>query len=219
MAGGQPGRSWTPCERAGPGLSWRRLRRNPAGRSVVTVSSWWRGTRKKLRQGRVRLLRSPGAPGEVASGMALGLFIAVLPILGLQLPLALLVAEALRRLTHLRLSRVAAATGVWLNNPVTAAPLYGLCYVMGRPFARLLLPASQERVGAQAGALDLSTFSFTGPGALEVMLGLVIGGMLLGVPVAWAGYRLTHGMVMRYHTRREERRARRAHRVELATES
>jgi hypothetical protein len=187
--------------------------------SVVTVSSWWRGAKKKLRQGRVRLLRSPGAPGEVAGGMALGLFIAVLPILGLQLPLALLIAEALRRLTHWRLSRVAAATGVWLNNPVTAAPLYGLCYVIGRPIARLLLPASQERVGSQAGALDLSTFSFTGPGALEVMLGLVIGGVLLGVPIAWAGHRLTHGMVMRYHTRREERRARRAHRVELATEA
>jgi len=38
------------------------------------------------------------------------------------------------------------------------------------------------------------------------------------VPIAWAGHRLTYGMVMRYHTRREERRARRAHRVELATE-
>lgn len=167
----------------------------------------------------MRLLRSPGAPGEVAGGMALGLFIAVLPILGLQLPLALLTAEALRRLTPFRFSRVAAATGVWLNNPVTAAPLYGLCYVIGRPFARFLLPVSQERVGVQAGSLDLSTFSFTGPGALEVMLGLVIGGVLLGVPIAWVGYRLTYGMVMRDHTRREERRARRTHRVGLATEA
>jgi len=167
----------------------------------------------------VRLLRSPGAPGEVAGGMALGLFIALLPIMGLQMPVAIVVAEGLRRLARLQLSRVAAAAGVWLTNPVTAAPIYGLCYVIGRPFARFLLPASQERVLAEAGALDLSTFSFSGPGALEVVLGLVIGGVLLGVPIAWAGYRVTYGMVMRYHTRREERRARRAHRVELATEA
>jgi uncharacterized protein len=184
---------------------------------VVTVSSWWRGAKKKLRQGRVRLLRSPGAPGEVAGGMALGLFISLLPILGLQLPLALVVAEALRRLTRFRLSRVAAAAGVWLNNPVTAAPLYGLCYVVGRPFARLLLPASQERVGVEAGGLDFSALSLTGPGALEVILGLAIGGVLLGVPTAWVGYRITYGMVTRDHSRREERRARRAHRVRVAT--
>jgi hypothetical protein len=183
---------------------------------VVTVSSWWRGAKKKLRQGRVRLLRSPGAPGEVAGGMALGLFIAVLPILGLQLPLALVVAEALRRLTRFRLSRVAAAVGVWLNNPVTVAPLYGLCYVIGRPLARLLLPASHERGGVEAGVLDFSARSFTGPGALEVILGLVIGGVLLGVPIAWVGYRITYGMVTRDHTRREERRARRVHRVRVA---
>lgn len=176
---------------------------------MATTSSWWRTSIKKFRQSRVRLLRSPGAPKEIAGGMALGLFIALLPIMGLQMPVAVAVAELLRRLAHIHLSRIAAAAGVWLTNPVTAAPIYGLCYVIGRPFARLLLPASQERAGAEAASLELEALSFTGPGALEVILGLIIGGVVLGVPAAWLGYRLTYNMVARYHERRQLRRARR----------
>jgi uncharacterized protein len=198
------------CGRVGSALSWRWFRRNPASEEWWTVSSWWKVAKRKLRRAQVRLLSGAGAPAEIAGGMALGLFIAVLPILGLQLPLALLIAEASRRLTHFQLSRVAAAAGVWLNNPLTIAPVYGLCYLIGRPIAHRLVPASQQQTGVEAGAFDLGALSFSGPGALEVMLGLVIGGVLLGLPTAWVGYRITYGMVVRHHARREERRARRA---------
>ena len=78
----------------------------------------------------------------MAGGMALGLFVALLPVLGLQLPLALVLTEAIRRVTHFQVSRVAAAAGVWLNNPLTFAPLYTLCYFTGRPLAHRLLPYS-----------------------------------------------------------------------------
>jgi uncharacterized protein len=177
---------------------------------VAKMSSWWRASIKKFRQARVRLLRSPGAPSEIAGGMALGVFIALMPIMGLQMPVAVAVAEALRRLANFQLSRIAAAAGVWITNPVTAAPIYGICYFIGRPFARFLLPDTQQHIGAEAGVVDLEALSLTGPGAIEVILGLIIGGVLLGVPAAWVGYRLTHSMVARYHARREQRRARRA---------
>lgn len=163
------------------------------------------------------LLRGSGAPAEIAGGMAVGLFIAMLPIMGLQLPLALVIAEGVRRTTHLQLSRVAAAAGVWLNNPVTAAPVYGLCYLIGRPIAHRLLPATPQQTAAQAASgFDLSTL-FTSPDALEAMLGLVIGGVLLGVPTAWLGYRITYGMVSRHQARREERRSRRARGLRMAS--
>lgn len=175
--------------------------------------------KRKLRRARVRLLRGSGAPAEIAGGMALGLFIALLPIMGLQLPLALVIAEVLRRLTHFQLSRVAAAAGVWLNNPVTAAPVYGLCYLVGRPIAHRLLPLPSREVGAGSSALDLGTLSFSGPDALELGLGLVIGGVLLGVPTAWLGYHITYGMVSRHQARRQERRARRARGLGMASEA
>jgi len=135
------------------------------------------------------------------------------------LPLALLVAELLRRLAHLHLSRVATVAGVWLTNPLTAAPLYGLCYVVGRPFAQLLLPASAPRPAAAAAARDslsLDLAALSGPEALTVVLSLVLGAVVLGVPIAWLGYRITYGMVSRQHARRQERRARRPRAPALA---
>ncbi len=197
MAGGRPVPSTRTCGRADFALSWRWFRRNSACEEWWTVLSSWKVVKRKLCRARVRLLRGSGAPGEIAGGMALGLFIALLPIMGLQLPLAIVVAELLRRMTRFRLSSVAAAAGVWINNPVTAAPVYGLCYLIGRPIAHRLLPVSQSQGGS-------------GTDALEVALGLVIGGVLLGVPTAWLGYHITYGMVSRHQSRREERRARRS---------
>jgi uncharacterized protein len=139
--------------------------------------------------------------------MALGLFIALLPILGLQLPLALLITELLRRLAHLHLSRVATVAGVWLTNPLTMAPLYGLCYLVGRPLAQRLLPAAPQPVSSGGASLDLAALS--GPEALSVGLSLVLGAVLLGVPIAWVGYRITYSMASRQLARRLERRARR----------
>ena len=116
--------------------------------------------------------------------MALGLFIAMLPLMGLQMPLAIVCAELARRLLRLKLSRVAAAAGVWLANPLTAAPLYGLTYAVGLPLTRM-----------------------PGPSALQVASALFIGGVLLGVPVAAVGYWVTLSLIRRYQSRRAERRA------------
>jgi uncharacterized protein len=171
--------------------------------------------RKRARQAYVRLLQSPGAPREVAGGMALGLFVALLPLMGLQMPIALAIAELGRRLFAFRVSRLAAAVGVWLTNPLTAAPVYGLCYLIGLPFARSLLPAGGKAVPISADALaafaEGEVGSAAAPGSplgLQVALALVIGGVVLGVPVALAGYRVTHDLVARYQRRRAERKTR-----------
>lgn len=162
--------------------------------------------KKKLRYAYVRLLRSPGAPREVAGGMALGAFIAFLPIMGAQMVIAVAVAEVFRRLFRLRLSRVAAAFAVWLNNPLTIAPIYGGAFVVGRPFARLLLPGSA--LSAPAQALHLSDLAASGPFALEAAVSLIVGGVLLGIPAAVLGYKFTLRAVLRYQDRRALRRAR-----------
>jgi uncharacterized protein len=169
--------------------------------------------RKRARQAYVRLLQSPGAPREVAGGMALGLFVALLPLMGLQMPIALAIAEIARRLFGARLSRLAAAVGVWLTNPLTAAPVYGLCYLVGLPFARWLLPAGGKGVPVSADALAGFAESAAASGrplGLQVALALTIGGVVLGVPVALAGYRVTHDLVARYQRRRAERKTTRA---------
>ena len=163
-----------------------------------------RTLRKKVRQGWVRLLRSPGAPREVAGGMAAGLFISMLP--AIQMPLALLAVEAMRRLFGVKLARVAALTGVWLTNPLTGTALYGLAWLVGKPVVRLFLPSA----ALPAGGFELSIAELLalGPFALQMLLCLVVGGVLCGVPIAIAGYHLTLRAVERYQTRLATRRLR-----------
>ena len=163
-----------------------------------------RTLRKKIRQGYVRLLRSPGAPREVAGGMAVGLFISMIP--ALQMPLALLAVEAIRRLTGIKLSRVAAVTGVWLTNPLTGTALYGLAWLVGKPVVHLFLP--HAALPAHGFELSLAELVALGPFALQMLLCLLVGGILCGVPIAVAGYHLTLRAVERYQVRIAGRRQR-----------
>lgn len=170
--------------------------------------------KKKLRQAWVRFLRSEGAPKEIAGGLALGLFVAMLPIMGAQMFVSVAVAEVLRRLFGLKLCRVSAAAGVWLTNPLTAAPIYGLCWLTGRPLARLILPT--EMLAGEGVRLSIHNLGAAGPFLLEIVLGLTLGGILFGVPIAIVGYKLALKAVVRYQDRKVRRRSRRIATVSVA---
>lgn len=170
--------------------------------------------KKRLRYAWVRFLRSEGAPREIAGGLALGLFVAMLPIMGAQMVVSVAVAEVLRRLFGVKLCRVSAAAGVWLTNPLTAAPLYGLCWVVGRPVARLLLPS--QMLAGEGVSLSIHNLGAAGPFLLELVLGLTLGGILFGVPIAFIGYKVALKAVVRYQERRAHRRSRRLATVKLA---
>lgn len=167
--------------------------------------------RKRVRYGYVRLVTSPGAPKEIANGAALGLFVAMLPLMGLQMPLAIGVAELLRRYVGIPVSRLTAAAGVWLTNPATMLPIYTLTFVVGRPVARLVLPKTMlSKAGAD---LDIETavpeLTPDTPFFFEWILSFTVGGIILGVPVAWIGYRLSLRAVMKYQQRAAARKQRR----------
>ncbi len=82
-----------------------------------------------IRQGKLnllRFLRLQGSPDDIAKGFALGIFIGMTPTLGFQMAIAIFFAFLLRE------NKLAAALGVWITNPVTAAPIYALEYESGR---------------------------------------------------------------------------------------
>lgn len=82
-----------------------------------------------VRQGKLnllRFLRLQGSPDEIAKGFALGIFIGMTPTLGFQMAIAIFFAFLLKE------NKIAAAIGVWITNPVTAAPIYALEYESGR---------------------------------------------------------------------------------------
>jgi uncharacterized protein len=135
--------------------------------------------------------------------MAVGLFVALLPVMGVQMPLAVVLAEVIRRTTGLRLSRIAAAAGVWVTNPLTFAPIYAAAYLTGLPFTRILMPTPDEDPTRAVAELTGSR-----PAALEFILPLVIGGVILGLLLASVGYLATHSLVARYQARRALRKAR-----------
>lgn len=157
--------------------------------------------KKKLRQIYVRLLRCPGAPQEVARGLALGVFVAMLPIF--QMPVALLIAEILRRAFGIRMSRAAAAIGVFFTNPLTGPILYGLAWLTGRTVLQLFVPAAPlpEHL-----SLSTDVLLSMGPAAWQMILALAIGGVITGAPFAVIFYRLTFRACRCYQQKRAERR-------------
>lgn len=163
--------------------------------------SWVRRLRKRSRQAYLRVLRSPGAPREIAGGLAIGLFVALLPVI--QMPIAVGAAALARRLFGIRLSMVAAAAGVWFTNPLTGAPIFGLAFLVGRPIVRLVLPDSW--LSSAGTKLSLADLTSAGPFAIEAGASLVLGGVLLGLPIAYIGYKLALRVVARYQARRQQR--------------
>jgi len=80
---------------------------------------------RRLRYIYLRLSRLRGDPHDLALGMALGIFAAMLPIIPLHTVVAVALAVAFRA------SKITAAAGTWICNPVTIYPVYKYAYDLG----------------------------------------------------------------------------------------
>lgn len=142
--------------------------------------------RKFLRRLYERFVKIRGRPREIALGFALGLFIGMSPTMGIQMPIAVFVAAIFQW------SKISAAVGVWITNPFTAPFIYGLTYVVG---ARLL--------GLKASLTLPNNFSWDLlkeliANAPLIFGALAAGGIIIGLPLAVAGYFLSYGAVNKY---------------------
>ena len=81
--------------------------------------------RRRLRRWIVWLWSHEGTPGQMARGLAIGVFCGCFPLFGLQTLLGIALASALRA------NHLLAAVGTWISNPVTYLPLYWLNYQVG----------------------------------------------------------------------------------------
>lgn len=142
--------------------------------------------RKFLRRLYERFVKIRGRPREIALGFALGLFIGMSPTMGIQMPIAVFFAAIFQW------SKISAAVGVWITNPFTAPFIYGLTYVVG---ARLL--------GLKASLTLTNNFSWDLlkeliANAPLIFGALAAGGIIIGLPLAVAGYFLSYGAVNKY---------------------
>ena len=135
----------------------------------MSPKNWWQKFQRQLRELR-------GKPHEISLGMAIGVFVGITPTMPFHTVLAVSLAVLFRA------SKLAAALGVWVCNPLTIPLFYYGSYrlgsfVLGLP--ELSFPT------------DYSFLSLMKLGR-HVTAAMLHGGVLLALPPAVLAYFLTY---------------------------
>jgi uncharacterized protein (TIGR03546 family) len=158
---------------------------------------------KRLRQWLRDIAGLDDPPHKIALGMALGIFIGFVPIMGIQMAVVLPFALLFRG------NKTAAIAGVWITNPVTVIPIYYVDYKVGHLFTDYP-PLTRTYFTDLFTNLEASKFLKLGQ---DVLVPLFVGGAILGVVFGIPTYFVTRWLVVRYRrirARERERRKRKA---------
>jgi uncharacterized protein (DUF2062 family) len=165
-----------------------------------------------LRRGWVtvyKLAREKDPPQRVALGLALGIFVGFLPIMGIQMAVVSVFALPLR--ANLK----AAIAGVWISNPITFIPLYYASYSFGLLFCPQEGANKETFVNAITAAADFSwsavwdSLTALFDMGSEIMVPLWVGSGILGVIFGVPTFFVTKRAVIKYRERRAAAKARR----------
>jgi uncharacterized protein len=151
---------------------------------------WWENLLRGIRHLYKRILRTKSSPHDIALGMALGMFVGLLPIIPFQTVLVLAVAVALR------CSKLAALMGTLVTNPLTIPFLYLFMFRLGR----FLLPDTRGRFNPE----HLTIHDLLQKGT-HFYGSMFLGGVLIGLPCAVLTYVLTLKAIRAHQHRRERK--------------
>lgn len=173
---------------------------------MTSIAKRWYRARRFIAQ---KILHTDDTPHAIALGAAVAVFVAFLPIIGIQTIVAIGLAALLRA------NKAICIPVVWITNPLTMGPIYFGSYSLGR----LVLPATwTANEGGLGQLVELAKYaSLLEPrfwrDVLWVLAGagleLWIGCALLGVIFGVAGYFIVKGGVTGYRERRRQRVLRR----------
>lgn len=159
-----------------------------------------------LKKAYERFVKIRGNPREIALGFALGLLVGMSPTLGVQMAIAVFFAALFKW------NKISAAVGVWISNPVTAPFIYYATYTVG---ARIL---GVEPAASKLAGIDGTTFWDLFLKTPEILWAAALGGVVLGLPVAVAGYFFAFSAINKYRDdikkKLEARKKKRATRTE-----
>ena len=163
-----------------------------------------------LRKWARSILHARGTPEAVALGVAIGVFVAMTPTMGVQMIIAAFIA------TLVGASRVPAMVMVYISNPLTFVPLYGLCYKVGAIMLRHglgLATPSGSAVRAEFAVFAQRGFFGTIVGVLQlsrrIALPLWTGSILLGLLGGLICYPIALRLVKGHRLVKAQKRARR----------
>ncbi|MBW2617279.1 MAG: DUF2062 domain-containing protein [Deltaproteobacteria bacterium] len=138
----------------------------------------------------LKMIRLKDRPHVVALGMALGVFIGCTPTIPIQTAMAVPLAAALRG------SKAGAAAGVWVSNPFTVAAFYLADLQVGHWILGWEINFS---------APDFFSFFSLLYQAKLLLLAMLVGGVVIGLPMGVIAYVATYKGMLMAKERREKR--------------
>lgn len=155
----------------------------------------WARLKRFVRLLYLKVLRIQATPHNIAIGLAAGVFIGLLPTLPIQTILAVTLAFILRG------SKIAAALGTWVSNPLNWALCYYLFYKVGSALAPFDVPPFKEVEFCIPAMVELG-WTFFGA--------MMIGALVIATPSAILAYFLSKRFVKKYQERKAVRRLQKA---------
>jgi len=170
--------------------------------------------RPVLRFVKFRLLHVDDSAQQMARGIAVGVFVAYSPFLGLHMLLALILAQLVRA------NKAVAVMAVWLSNPLTFAFIYYPSYLLGR----LILPLLHQKPQVEPEQMrEIFTRTFSPSYMLahiwtvdywkqavavftKIGIETCLGGVILGLIAAFVSYWLAFYFILGYRSRKAERK-------------
>jgi len=162
----------------------------------------------------IPLRRSPHEPEYSARGVAVGMFWALTPLVGIQMYLCLMTWAFAKPIRNFRFSLVIACAWTWVTNVFTMLPIYYVFYATGQimrgewnnitgyeTFLNSWHAAFTDGSGLWRATLDLLELL-----ALEVGLSMGIGCLPYAVIGGWLSYKLSLKYIRRRRRKNLEKR-------------
>lgn len=162
-------------------------RHTPAVVREKERNGWWGKTKRWTRYWYLRVMRQNSSPKELASALALGMFIGALPIIPLQSVIVVALAFVFK------LNKLAAWMATNYSNAVTMAPFYYFLFMVGKT----VVPYDGQ-------PLDLNRLEMVQiiESGWDLYVVMFAGGLVFGIPATILTYFVSLYGIRAYRKRR-----------------
>lgn len=145
-----------------------------------------------------RFVRLRGTPEQISLGLSLGIFVGMTPFLGVHTIISVALASLFKW------SKITAAIGVMITNPLTAPLIYPATYKLGAMVTLFSNPSQWSKIFEPGGVIGLMKSS------PMIFINLFVGGVIIGLPLSFVSYYVAMYALSRARRRLKIRKARRA---------
>ncbi len=151
-----------------------------------------------------RVLHADDPPHRLALGIAVGMFVTLLPLIGIQMMLSVFLAWLVRA------NKLVGIPLVWISNPVTFGPIYYPCYrlgcaILGEPVVNetwVQLKTEWQELLADPATTWGRTISFWWQGLMDIVQPLFLGCFVVATTMGVLSYYVSLLAIRSYRLRR-----------------